>query len=108
MSIYLPRTQLTSIFEGQPIKTRPFPSKTRVIWVLGVYIYIYIRGNNFLIESCFVRGMISSCPDFFCACFLIPRRGIKPPADYRVSDAPKKFGLTRVLRKNGNIMPYFC
>ena len=36
--IYIPRTQLTSIFEGQPSKTRPFPIKTRVIWV---YIYIY-------------------------------------------------------------------
>ena len=28
-------TPMTSIFEGQPLKTRPFPSKTRVIWVLG-------------------------------------------------------------------------
>ena len=35
--IYLPRTQLTSIFEGQPFKTRPFPSKTRVNWVPGTY-----------------------------------------------------------------------
>ena len=26
-------TPMTSIFEGQPLKTRPFPSKTRVIWV---------------------------------------------------------------------------
>ena len=29
---------MTSIFEGQPSKTRPFSSKTRVIWVLGKYI----------------------------------------------------------------------
>ena len=35
-----PRTQLTSIFEGQPLKTRPFPSKTRVIWVLATYIWL--------------------------------------------------------------------
>ena len=34
---YIPRTQLTSIFEGQPSKTRPFPIKTRVIWVLGTH-----------------------------------------------------------------------
>ena len=34
---YGPRTAMTSIFEGQPLKTRPFPSKTRVIWVLGRY-----------------------------------------------------------------------
>ena len=40
--IYIPRTQLTSIFEGQPSKTRPFSIKTRVIWVLGIYKYIYI------------------------------------------------------------------
>ena len=26
---------MTSIFEGQPPKTRPFPIKTRVIWVPG-------------------------------------------------------------------------
>ena len=35
--IYIPRAPMTSIFEGQPLKTRPFPSKTRVIWVLGIY-----------------------------------------------------------------------
>ena len=35
----MPRTQLTSICEGQPPKIRPFPIKTRgPIWVLGVYI----------------------------------------------------------------------
>ena len=26
---------MTSIFEGQPHKTRPFPIKTRIIWVPG-------------------------------------------------------------------------
>ncbi len=38
----IPGAQMTSIFEGQPPKTRPFPIKTRVIWVPGIYIYIYI------------------------------------------------------------------
>ena len=34
-------TPMTSIFEGQPTKKKAFsPSKTRVIWVLGAYIYI--------------------------------------------------------------------
>ena len=33
-------TQMTSIFEGQPSKTRPFSSKTRVIWVLGIFIQL--------------------------------------------------------------------
>ena len=32
----VPRTQLTSIFEGQPSKTKPFPSKTRGP-ILGSY-----------------------------------------------------------------------
>ena len=31
--VYLPRTKLSSIFEGQPSKTRPFSISTRVIWV---------------------------------------------------------------------------
>ena len=29
--------QITSIFEGQPSKSRPFRIKTRIIWVLGMY-----------------------------------------------------------------------
>ena len=33
---------MTSIFEGQPPKTRPFPIKTKVIWVPGICIYVYI------------------------------------------------------------------
>ena len=32
-------TQMTPIFDGQPPKTRPFPIKTRVIWVPGYLIY---------------------------------------------------------------------
>ncbi len=36
-------TFLTSIFEGQPLQTRPFPTKTRVIWVLGLYICLFIE-----------------------------------------------------------------
>ena len=44
-NIYIPRTQLSSIFEGQPSKTRPFSIKTRVIWVLGIYMSIYTYMN---------------------------------------------------------------
>ncbi len=40
--IYIPRTQKASIVEGQFSKTRPFAIKTRVIWVLGIYIYTHI------------------------------------------------------------------
>ena len=39
--VYIPRTQMMSIFEGQHPKTRPFPTKTRVIWVLGIHIMEY-------------------------------------------------------------------
>ena len=41
--IYMPGTQMTSIFEGQPPKTRPFPIKTRVIRVPGVYMFCGIE-----------------------------------------------------------------
>ena len=34
-SMYIPGTYLSSIFGLQPSKTRPFPIKTRVIWVPG-------------------------------------------------------------------------
>ena len=43
--VYIPGTQLASIFEGQPPKTRPSPTKIRVIWVLGIYTYIHTRGS---------------------------------------------------------------
>ena len=39
--IYLPRAQVTSILEGQPPKTTPFPTKRRVMWVPGNIWYIY-------------------------------------------------------------------
>ena len=36
--LYIPRTQLTSVFEDQPSKIRLFSIKTRgPIWVLGIY-----------------------------------------------------------------------
>ena len=46
--VYIPGAPMTTIFEGQSPKTSPFPTKTRVIWVLGLenlyiyYIYIYL------------------------------------------------------------------
>ena len=43
---YIPGTQMTSIFEGHPPKTRPFPIKTRVIWVQGIYIYMFFKLPN--------------------------------------------------------------
>ena len=48
--VYKPRTQMTSIFKGQPSKTRPFPIKTRVIWVLGILYHYSVIG--------FLRGGI--------------------------------------------------
>ena len=46
----IPRTQLTSVFEGPPSKTRPFPIKTKVIWVLGIYICISVYLHKTIIN----------------------------------------------------------
>ena len=35
----IPGTQMTSIFEGQPHKARPFRTKRRVIWVPSIYMF---------------------------------------------------------------------
>ena len=35
-TLYIPRAPMTSIFEGQPLKTSTFPSKTRVVWALYI------------------------------------------------------------------------
>jgi len=32
------RSQMAFMFDGQFSKTRPFPSKTRIIWVLGIHL----------------------------------------------------------------------
>ena len=58
--IYIPRTQMTSIFEGQPSKTRAFPIKTRVIWVPGIYISIYIYIH--IVFSSSNHRDLSRCP----------------------------------------------
>ena len=49
---FLPRTQMTFpvFLKVNPPKTRPFPMKTRVIWVLGIYMFFLhaIDGYPFL------------------------------------------------------------
>jgi len=35
MQYYIPRAQMTPISEGQPLRTRPFPTKTSLVWVPG-------------------------------------------------------------------------
>ena len=55
--IYIPRTQLTSVFEDQASKIRPkLQSKqgSFEIWVLGIYIYIY--------EYIFKDGLVQPPP----------------------------------------------
>ena len=49
----IPRTQLTSIFEGQPSKTRPFPFKTRVIKGFQVYTHTRFLQANIIIAIWF-------------------------------------------------------
>ena len=66
---YIPGTQMTSIFEGQPPKTRPFPIKTRVSWVPGMYCFISFRcglddnHNVFLLKS-FCRRLNRQFPEW--------------------------------------------
>ena len=47
---------MTSMFEGQPPKTRPFPIKTMAIWVLGKY-YIYIYIYTFEVQDQIKNGL---------------------------------------------------
>ena len=44
--IYVPGTQMTFIFEGQSLKTMPFTSKTRVIWVLGLFVRLFFQNSS--------------------------------------------------------------
>ena len=55
--INIPRAPMTSIFEGQPFKTRPFPIKTTVIWV-PVSRYIV---SCFLHVRCFFNIISIGC-----------------------------------------------
>ena len=53
--IYTPGTCLSSILGFEPSKRRPFPFKTRVIWVPGIYIYIYMKppAKTYSSPNCF-------------------------------------------------------
>ena len=68
--IYIPRTQMTSIFEGQPLKTKPFPTKTRVIWVPGIY---KVTLKDF--------SPLKSCMKFWGGWFRAPCKKKKRPTD---------------------------
>ncbi len=74
----IPRTQLTSIFEGQPSKTRPNWIKTRVIWVLGIHIYIYYIRTHTMFLPTMEQLQLAQC-------FLRPRNGGICPAPPVVS-----------------------
>ena len=56
--MYTPGTQMTSMFEGQPLKARPCPIKTWVIYGFQVYIYRYPNGSNGFLPAtlCFLPG----------------------------------------------------
>ena len=42
---------MTSIFAGQPLKTRPFRIKTRVIWVPGILFKFHLQQTLINIEG---------------------------------------------------------
>ena len=48
IDVCIPGTQMTSIFKGQPSKTRPFPIKTRVIY--GFQVYVYSDSYSYIYE----------------------------------------------------------
>ena len=54
--LFVPGAPMTSIFEGQPLKTRSFPFKTRVIWVTGSFdfhlsIFIFVLSTTVCLSS---------------------------------------------------------
>ena len=55
---------MTSIFEGQPRKTKPFQNKTMVIWVPGIYISLG-AGFNYFLFSPLLEEMIQFDYYFF-------------------------------------------
>ena len=60
---------MTSIFEGQPPKTSPFPTKTRVIWVPGIHLCLIFPLQKpdliqvFLGKTCGIWGKNSLLAD---------------------------------------------
>ena len=54
---YLPGAPMTSIFEGQPPKTRTFPTKTKVIWGSRC-ICIYHIYHHLAVRVLFHKGMV--------------------------------------------------
>ena len=60
----LPGASMTSIFEGQPPKTRPFPTKTRVIWVhICTHSHMSFISNDMRRSLCFVFSHIKEFLD---------------------------------------------
>ena len=58
----MPGTQMTSVFEGQAPKTRPFPIKTRVSWVPGEYkSHVVTNGRHFLANFCVSKKRFVNC-----------------------------------------------
>ena len=45
--IYIPRTQITTMFEGQPPQNKAFSNQNRVIWVPGIDMFKYVYPKPF-------------------------------------------------------------
>ena len=69
---YIPRAPMTPIFEGQPPKTRPFPIKTRVIWVLGIYIDILKNTHSYTHTYTHYIFAKPRTIETSCVCFFFP------------------------------------
>ena len=82
---------MTSIFEGQPPKTRPFPIKTRVIWVPGLFENFPRQASNLpaAVQAWCLLNMEQTPQNFGCQNCSV--------------DAPKIFGVGKIsLQKNGD------
>ena len=92
LSLYIPRAQMTSIFEGQPSKRMPKlqPKQGWVIWVLGqkcVYIYIWMIYHH-LPQPCHTLPLV-----FLLFCHRGFHRKKSPPI---LETSPKSFEEPRI------------
>ena len=117
--IYL-EPKLTSVFEGQPPKRRPFPIKTRVIWVPGISYFNlmerFINGASAFFLSEFLQGesqsksLISRKPSIRCSAYGNCKRkeGRNYPAgsSYHMGVNPKIMGKPPNHPLNNRVVHY--
>ena len=104
LNLYVPGTFLSSILRLQPSKTRSFPIKTRVIWVPGIYIYIFAIGLLFCVDFQPLSPLLNPSSPLAGAAFSLASR-----ADRRTQQRTRPGGEARrqvyCLRRGDNKNP---